>query len=106
MRRSTLFPCLVALAALLPLQAEAARFRSGPRGLSKPKSSSAVIIVPAVGRATPTQAAASATPEKVPFPPRQDSAAEPVPIRLSNADEVKRPWCRTEAVVGGFCMMN
>jgi hypothetical protein len=108
MRRTAALACLVAAAALLPLQAEAARFRLGGRGSAPAaKTSRGLVVIPGAAAASRPQAAnATNRPDHVPFPPSSTKPDGPVLLRLSTNDEDKQPWCRTEVVVGGFCMMN
>ncbi len=105
MRRTAALACLLAAAALLPLQAEAARFRLGGRGSAPAaKTGRSLIVIPGATAASRPQAATADKPERVPFPPSSAGADRPVLLRLSTNDE--QPWCRTQVVVGGFCMMN
>ncbi|BCB19015.1 hypothetical protein [Bosea sp. ANAM02] len=107
MRRIAALACLLATAALLPVQAEAAKFRFGGRSSgSSAKTSRSVVIVPGLAAGASRAKAASAEPERVPFPPATAQAKEPVPLRLSANDDARKPWCQTDVVVGGFCMMN
>lgn len=108
MRRTAALACLVAATALLPLQAEAARFRLGGRGgAPTAKVSRSIIVVPGAAAASRTQAStADGKPERVPFPPASANPDEPVLLRLSTNDGDTQPWCRTQVVIGGFCMMN
>ncbi|WP_449256606.1 hypothetical protein [Bosea sp. (in: a-proteobacteria)] len=107
MRRTIALACLVAATALLPLQAEAARFRLGGRGSTPAiKAGRSLVVVPGATAASRPQAAATGKPDHVPFPPSSANADKPAPLRLSTNDEEKQPWCRRQVVVGGFCMMN
>ncbi|MBN9444741.1 hypothetical protein [Bosea sp. (in: a-proteobacteria)] len=105
MRRTAALACLVATLVMLPLQAEARRFRLGAHGSAPAaKTGRSMVIVPGVAAASrPQGAGAAEEPRHVPFPP---SSAGPVPLRLSTNDDGKQPWCGTQVVVGGFCMMN
>lgn len=108
MRRLAL-ACLLAAAALLPVQAEAAKFRFGGRssGSTATKTSRSVIIVPGIGGAGRAQAAETDKPARVPFPPASALPEEPVPLRLTASETgPPKPWCRPNAVVGGFCIVN
>lgn len=109
MRRFAALACLLATATLLPVQAEAAKIRLGGRSSapSTTTSRSAVIVPGAAVGANRAQAAAG-KPERVPFPPStvNQQREEPLPLRLSSSGEAKKPWCQTDKVVGGFCMMN
>ena len=104
MRRIAALACLLATATLLPVQAEAAKFRFG--GRSSASTSSRVVIVPGVAAGASRAQAATSQPERVPFPAANAQREEPVPLRLSSNSEAKKPWCQTDFVVGGFCMMN
>ena len=108
MRRTAALACLVAAAALLPLQAEAARFRlSGRSSVPAAKTSRSLIVIPGAAAASRPQAASAAdAPGHVPFPPSSANPDKPALLRLSTNDEDKQPWCRTQVVVGGFCVMN
>ncbi|WP_336811340.1 hypothetical protein [Bosea sp. MMO-172] len=108
MRRIAALACLLATATLLPVQAEAARFRMGGRSSAPSATTSrGVAIVPGVSLGANRAQAAAKQPERVPFPPATaHQREEPLPLRLSSSSEVKKPWCQTDVVVGGFCMMN
>jgi len=101
MRRIAALTCLLATTTLLPVQAEAARFRTGGRS----STTSRVVVVPGAAAASRAQTA-TAQPERVPFPSATVQREEPLPLRLSSNNEAKKPWCQTDVVVGGFCMMN
>lgn len=101
MRRIAALTCLLATATLLPVQAEAARFRLGGRS----STTSRVVAVPSTAAAKSAQAA-PVQPERLPFPTATAQREEPPPLRLSSNNEAKKPWCQTDVVVGGFCMMN
>jgi len=108
MRRAAALACLLA-AALLPVQAEAARFRSGGRSTSPApaKTSRTVIIAPGfVGAASARANEAAATPQRVPFPPSTMPQEEPVRLRLTAIEGPAKPWCSSDVVVGGFCLLN
>lgn len=108
MRRLAL-ACLLASAILLPVQAEAAKFRLGGRSsaASATRTSSTIVIIPGVGGATRAQAAETGKPARVPFPPPSTRPEEPVQLRLTASENnTTKPWCRSDAVVGGFCMLN
>jgi hypothetical protein len=100
--------CLLAAAALLPVQAEAAKIRySRSSAATAPKTSRTVIIAPGVGGAARAQAAEADKPARVPFPPPSPRPEEPVQLRLTATEgSAPKPWCRSDAVVGGFCMLN
>ena len=79
---------------LAPASAEAAKFRSnGSRShdsQARPANrDGSLIVTPGLRTRQAGQAAASAT----------------VPLRLSSAEE-PRVWCRSQVVVGGFCVLN
>ena len=100
----------VIAALLLPAGAEAAKFRGGSRsshGSSQTSSSggsgTSVGVAPRVGRSSQQEAGKGDAPSRPPFPTA--SAAAPAMLRLSTAEE-PRIWCRSEVVVGGFCMLN
>lgn len=109
MRHPAALACLLAAAVLLPVQAEAARFRLGGRSgsASAAKTSRSVVIVPglaATGSARATEAASE--PQRVPFPPSSTPREEPLPLRLTATEGTPKPWCGSEVVVGGFCVLN
>lgn len=109
MRRALALACLFAATALLPIQAEAAKFRSGGRGGSgaSTKSSGSLIIVPGIGGASRAKAAeAGQEPQRVPFPPSSTPREEPVLLRLTSTEGAQKPWCGSAVVVGGFCILN
>jgi len=107
MRRTAALLCLLATASLLPVQAEAARFRMGGRSTSTPaKTSRSIVVVPGVAAGASRAQAATSEPERVPFASATVQREDPLPLRLSSNSEAKKPWCQTDIVVGGFCMMN
>lgn len=107
MRRIATLVCLLATATLLPVQAEAAKFRFGGRSSgSSAKTSRSIIVVPGIAAGASRAQAATAQPERVPFPPATAQREEPLPLRLSANSEAKKPWCGSEVVVGGFCVIN
>ncbi len=109
MRRIAALACLLATATLLPVQAEAAKFRSGGRSSGSSASSSrGIVVVPGVAAGAGRAQATAGQPERVPFPATSAAvqSEEPLPLRLSANSEAKKPWCQTDMVVGGFCMMN
>lgn len=105
MRRVAAAACLFAAATFLPVQAEAAGFRGG-RGSAATKTSRSVVIVPGAAAANRAQAAEAGKPERVPFPPSDTPREEPVLLRLTANEGNQKPWCRTDVVVGGFCILN
>ena len=107
MRRIAAVLCLLATVTLLPVQAEAARFRLGGRSSAPAaKTSRSVIVVPGIATGASRAQAATGVRERVPFPPPTAQREEPLPLRLSSNAEARKPWCQTDVVVGGFCMMN
>ena len=110
MNRARLIASLVVLALLLPASAEAARLRFGGTRTSdvSPASGrgSSVAIVPGIGRSSRPAAVENGAPDRVPFPPA--SAAAPTLLRLTvNANSAdSKVWCRSEIVIGGFCVVN
>ncbi len=86
--------------ACLPVDAEAARLRFGKRYSS---GSASVVPVPRAGHASAPTESASLEARRVPFP--SPSANRPVPLRISSSEGAKI-WCRSEVVVGGFCVMH
>lgn len=100
--------CLLAATVLLPASAEAKRRFSGSAAQSATSSSTgrSTVIVPATAGAR-ARAAEPAEARRVPFPPAtaQPREPSPVPLRLTGSDD-KPVWCRSEVVVGGFCMVN
>ncbi|MNL67693.1 hypothetical protein D3C87_1923080 [compost metagenome] len=66
-----------------------------------------MIIIPGIGRAGRAQATEADKPARVPFPPASARPEEPVPLRLTAGEaSPPKPWCRSNAVVGGFCIVN
>ena len=107
MRRIATLACLLATATLLPVQAEAAKFRVGGRSSAAPaKTSRSIVVVPGIAAGANRSQAAADQPQRVPFPPATAQREESVPLRLSSNSEAKKPWCQTDVVIGGFCMMN
>ncbi|MGX5734611.1 hypothetical protein [Bosea thiooxidans] len=107
MRRLAL-TCLLAAATLLPVQAEAAKLRFGGRSSASTatKTSRSVIIMPGIGGAGRAQATEAEKPARVPFPPPSIRPEEPQ-LRLTSSEiSPPKPWCRSNTVVGGFCLMN
>lgn len=110
MNRARLIASFVVVALLLPTSAEAARLRFGGTRTSDVGSTSgrgsSVAIVPGIGRSSRPAAAETGASDRVPFPPA--SAAAPTLLRLSvNADPAaSKAWCRSEVVIGGFCVVN
>ena len=99
--------CLLATATLLPAQAEAAKFRFGGRSSgSSTTTSRSIVVVPGAAFGASRARAATSEPERAPFPLTTAQREEPLPLRLSANGETKKPWCQTDVVVNGFCMMN
>jgi hypothetical protein len=103
MSRVAALACLAALAGFAPLQAEAARFRL--RSSPKPSTPARVMIVPIVSGSQARAATAPVQPSSQPETPRTMPAEVAPPLRLG-ATEPSPHWCRSEVVVGGFCVMN
>lgn len=107
MRRIAALACLLATATLLPVQAEAARLRFGGRSSgSSATTSRGIVVVPGAALGANRTQAATGQPERVPFPAATARSEEPLPLRLTANSEARKPWCQTDVVVGGFCMMN
>lgn len=93
---------------LAPASAEAAKFRFGGGASSSRQASpssrdGSLIVTPGlrsrqVGQPAPAQPPRDASPHRA-------IATEPAPLRLSAAEE-PRIWCRSQVVVGGFCLLN
>lgn len=103
-----IFAIAIVAAALLPAQAEAAKLRFGKRsphvGAEPARGRAGVIVVRGAAGTFRTQpAAAGGDNDRVPFPP--SATAQPTLLRLTSA-EPGRNWCRSEIVVGGFCILN
>lgn len=116
MSRASRIACLLVAATLVPASAEAAKMRFGGKSSAKPSpetpasggTSRSLVIVPGVGGAAAgTAKAGEQAPTRVPFPPAPatQAAPEPTPMKLTVNDGAK-VWCRSEVVVGGFCVLN
>ena len=110
-RASRIAACLLAVAVFLPASAEARRrFGGSSSGIhtvpSTTKTSRGVVVVPVVG-ASRAKASESDKPQRVPFPPAtaQQQAPDPTLLKLTANDDSK-VWCRSDVVVGGFCVLN
>jgi hypothetical protein len=115
MSRASRIACLLAAALLVPAHAEAAKMRFGGNKSSpnasqarpaQASSGRAVVVVPGLGifRA---RAAEPGAPTRVPFPSATAQALQATPVALHASDDAARkPWCRSEVVVGGFCVLN
>lgn len=114
MNRASRIACLAVAVALVPVGAEAKKMRFGgsssvtsPAKQDQAKADQtkarrgAVIVVPGIGMSS----AKAGEPERVPFPPSTLRPQEPA-LRLSANGEAKKPWCGSEVVVGGFCVVN
>lgn len=114
MKRASRIACLLVAALLVPASAEARKMRFGS-SKSSPKASqakpdqartgrSAVIVTPGIG----VSRARADEPKRVPFPPStvQPQQATPATLQASAHGEAKKPWCGSEVVVGGFCVVN
>lgn len=86
--------------ACLPVNAEAARLRLGKRHST---GSATVVPVPRVGQIPVPAAPTSTEVRRAPFP--SPGVDRPGPLRLSSSEGAKT-WCRSEIVVGGFCVMH
>lgn len=94
--------------ALLPASAEAAKFRSGSRSHNthasqSQRDSSHVVVTPTL-RARQTQSATNDRPLRI-VTPAATATVETADLRGTQAAE-PRIWCRSQVVVGGFCVMN
>lgn len=87
MRRIAILACSLAGLALSPLPAKAER----------------VVALPVSTGAALANNAATEPAAHAPFPDAMRAEPAP-PLRLSATE--KKPWCATEIMVGGFCMMN
>jgi hypothetical protein len=116
MSRALRIVCFLVAATLVPASAEAAKMRFGGKSSAKPAAetsasggkSRSLVIVPGVGGAAAgTANAAGQTQARVPFPPATATQATPAPplMKLTVNDGAK-VWCRSEVVVGGFCVLN
>ena len=116
MKRALVIACLSTVL-LLPASAEAARMRfggtSGGTSSSKPSAETSasggkggsLVVVPGItaGKAK----AGEQPPTRVPFPPATTAQAEPAPMLMKlSVNDAAKAWCRSEVVVGGFCVLN
>ena len=94
--------------ALLPASAEAAKFRGGSRShnshASQPQRDGSHAVVTPTLRSRQTENAAAPQPLRI-ASPAAITAAETADLRGTQAAE-PRVWCRSQTVVGGFCVMN
>lgn len=118
MKRALVIACL-STAFLLPASAEAAKMRFGGKS-SGPSSAKAtaetsgsggkrgsLVVVP--GLSAGAAKAAEQAPARVPFPPATATAtqSEPAPALMKlTVNDGAKIWCRSEVVVGGFCVLN
>lgn len=114
MNRASRIACLLVAALLVPASAEARKMRFGGSKSSSASSQakpdqatsrrSTVIVAPGIG----VSRARAGEAERVPFPPSTLRPAQPTPAaqQASAPGEAKRPWCGSEVVVGGFCVVN
>ena len=99
----------VVAVALLPASAEAAKFRSGgsrshaTNASQSHRSGSHVVVTPNL-RSRQTENAAISEPLHI-ASPTAIAAAETANLRGTQPAE-PRIWCRSQTVVGGFCVMN
>jgi hypothetical protein len=95
--------------ALLPASAEAAKFRGGSRShttsASQPQRDGSNVVMTPTLRSRQTDAAAAAPQPLHIASPTAVAAAETANLRGSQPAE-PRVWCRSQTVVGGFCVMN
>lgn len=113
MKRALVIACL-STALLLPVTAEAAKMRFGGKSSLKPSipttatsgRSRSLVILPGVGATISgaSQAAEQQAP-RVPFPASTAALSAPALMQLTVNDGTKL-WCRSEIVVGGFCVLN
>ncbi|CAD5270317.1 conserved exported hypothetical protein [Bosea sp. 62] len=94
--------------ALLPASAEAAKFRFGGRSHATPTSqghrdSSHVVATPSL-RSRQGESAAPNQPLHI-AAPTTIAAADAADLRGTRPAE-PQIWCRSQTVVGGFCVMN
>lgn len=107
MRRIAAAACLFAAAALLPVQAEARPRGGRSSSATTTKTNSTLVVVPGAAGLSGAKAGQATKPERVPFPPSTIAREEPPRLRLTTANEgTQKPWCRSDVVVGGFCLMN
>lgn len=94
--------------ALLPASAEAAKFRfSGGRSSTShagqsQRDGSHVVVTPTL-RSRQTQNAAASEPLRIATP--ASATVETADLRGTQSAD-PRIWCRSQVVVGGFCILN
>jgi hypothetical protein len=103
-----LLATIVLATALLPAGAEAAKLRLGGSRSSHASAETqsaggrSVAVVPGLTRSSKGEAKPDA-PTRPPFP--APSVQPPPALRLTSSEGPKN-WCRSEVVVGGFCVLN
>jgi hypothetical protein len=114
MKRALTIACL-STALLLPASAEAAKMRFGGKSSAKPAAetspssgtSRSLVIVPGVS--TGAARAGERAPSRIPSQPVTATAtpSEPAPALLKlTVNDGPKVWCRSEVVIGGFCVLN
>ncbi|WP_157089614.1 hypothetical protein [Bosea sp. WAO] len=93
---------------LVPASAEAAKFRFGGSRSSDSQASSSnrdgsLIVTPGLRSRQTSQPLSAQSPRGA--SPIRAAVPEPTPLRLTAAEE-PRVWCRSQVVVGGFCVLN
>lgn len=93
---------------LVPASAEAAKFRFGGSRSNDSQTSSSnrdgsLIVTPGLRSRQSSQPASAQSPRGA--SPGRAAAPEPAPLRLTAVEE-PRVWCRSQVVVGGFCVLN
>ena len=110
MSRALVIASLSAGMLLLPASAEArkARYSGKSSAASSSETSSSkrstLVVVPGAAAAS-RGAKAGEAPTRVPFPPSTMAASAPTASVLTVGTGPKI-WCRSEVVVGGFCVLN
>jgi len=112
MTRALVIACLSA-GLLLPASAEAAKMRSVAGNGAKPAAESptsngrnrTTVILPGTVSALRGTATAGQAPARVPLPSPGATESFPAPTQLTANDGAKI-WCRSDIVVGGFCVLN
>lgn len=95
--------------ALLPASAEAAKFRSGgsrshtTNASQGQRDGSNVVVTPTL-RSRQTESAAAPQPLRI-ASPTAIAAAQTADLRGTQPAE-PRVWCRSQVIVGGFCILN
>ncbi len=95
--------------ALLPASAEAGKFRGVSRSqttnASQPQRDGSHVVVTPTLRSRPTENAGAAPQPLYVASPAAIAVAKTTNLRGSQPAE-PRIWCRSQTVVGGFCVMN